>query len=248
MSEYVVYECNPTNCFEFLSDKLFETDNLDAAHIYAYERNQGDGKAYVIWQARLNASRGGYGYENINESSVETVVGPKPELNEKTLRDMMISLAESLGHEPIDLDLASEGVRNLEPSVFYYNLVSPVNTACREVISENLKANPQAYFMFEQFYFVESHIENMIIRLEGTRVCCSDKSSTVIEAILQYLVEDKPIVFNYDAEYTYHLPKKYFVAQEPILEFYFALQELYYGKPVKYLDCLSKMMRNDEPI
>ena len=60
--EYQVYECNPDNEHEFISEPLFESDRLDEAHSWAYRENKASNKATVIYQPKYNYLRGGYGW------------------------------------------------------------------------------------------------------------------------------------------------------------------------------------------
>ena len=76
-AEYVVYQCDPKDQFEFISGPLYQSDNLGMAHKYAYEMFlKHRPKAFVVYQPHKEASRGNYGVkgesdEELNEFAVD---------------------------------------------------------------------------------------------------------------------------------------------------------------------------------
>lgn len=78
-AEYVVYQCDPTDQFEFIGGPLYQTDNLGMAHKYAYEHFlRYRPKAFVVYQPHKEASRGNYGVkgesdEDINEGKIKDI-------------------------------------------------------------------------------------------------------------------------------------------------------------------------------
>lgn len=81
-AEYVVYQCDPKDQFEFIGGPLYQTDNLGMAHKYAYEHFlRYRPKAFVVYQPHKEASRGNYGVkgesdEELNEYG-DTAKGQK---------------------------------------------------------------------------------------------------------------------------------------------------------------------------
>jgi len=64
-AEYVVYQCDPNDEFEFIGGPLYQSDNLGMAHKYAYEHFlRYRPKAFVIYQPHTEASRGHYGVKD----------------------------------------------------------------------------------------------------------------------------------------------------------------------------------------
>lgn len=61
--KYVVYECDPDDEHKFISKIIYQSDILDDVDFVAYEQSKKDGKAYVIFQPKLSAIRGGYGWK-----------------------------------------------------------------------------------------------------------------------------------------------------------------------------------------
>lgn len=82
-AEYVVYQCDPQDQFEFIGKPLYQTDSLGMAHKFAYEYFlRYRPKAFVVYQPHKEASRGNYGVkgesdeleENVAEGSTGTSV------------------------------------------------------------------------------------------------------------------------------------------------------------------------------
>ena len=77
-AEFVVYQCDPTDKWEFMGRPLYQTDNLGMAHKFAYEMYvKYRPKAFIIYQPHAEASRGHYGVKGesdgteVNESVAE---------------------------------------------------------------------------------------------------------------------------------------------------------------------------------
>lgn len=81
-AEYVVYQCDPNDQFEFISRPLYQTDSLGMAHKYAYEMFlKHRPKAFVVYQPHKEASRGNYGVKGESDEVTEgapIVVMPSP--------------------------------------------------------------------------------------------------------------------------------------------------------------------------
>lgn len=70
-AEYVVYQCDPSDQFEFLGRPLYQTDSLPMAHKYAYEMYvKHRPKAFVIYQPHSEASRGNYGVKGESDGDL----------------------------------------------------------------------------------------------------------------------------------------------------------------------------------
>ena len=90
--------------------------------------------------------------------------------------------------------------------------------------------------------FIERHFEQQIVLNEGN-VCCHDKSKTIVNSLLRHFETGEPISFNYEQEYTYHLPETIFTTHSSIINFYRGLKDLFYGKPTKYITCLADIQK-----
>ena len=90
--------------------------------------------------------------------------------------------------------------------------------------------------------FVENQFSKQIKLHEGFS-CSHDKVKTIIKALLRWFEEGREIHFNYEQEYTYHLPTHIFNTHDEVINFFNAIHDLYYGKPDKYLQCLLALAK-----
>lgn len=71
-AEYVVYQCDPKDQFEFIGGPLYQTDSLGMAHKYAYEHFlRYRPRAFVVYQPHTESSRGNYGVKGESDEEVE---------------------------------------------------------------------------------------------------------------------------------------------------------------------------------
>lgn len=98
-----------------------------------------------------------------------------------------------------------------------------------------------AQFLFTQKAFVERQFRWVIEQREGMS-CCADKTRTIMRVIAMHFILGKPIIFNYQQEYTFHLPQLIFRTEEQILEFFTAVRRLHAGRPDAYLACLGRLL------
>jgi hypothetical protein len=83
-AEYVVYQCDPSDQFEFIGGPLYQTDNLGMAHKYAYEKYvKHRPKAFVIYQPHAEASRGNYGVKGQSDGTEDDMTESSDYLDEK---------------------------------------------------------------------------------------------------------------------------------------------------------------------
>lgn len=102
-------------------------------------------------------------------------------------------------------------------------------------------AEHRAQFIILNYNYVENNFNHLFNKIEGL-ACCADKSRTVTRKILHSLVTGNEIVWNYEQEYTYHLPKIIFTTHEEIMEYFEGLYSLYYGNPTQYLTAMQKIL------
>ncbi|MDB4726133.1 hypothetical protein OAF54_01760 [bacterium] len=102
--------------------------------------------------------------------------------------------------------------------------------------------NDDVIFILSHSSFIESNFKNLFEKYEGSS-CCADKSRTIVKSLIHHFVTGEPIRFNYDQEYTYHLPKGMFRVHSEIIGFYKALKALHYGKFDKYITELGSIMQ-----
>jgi hypothetical protein len=135
---------------------------------------------------------------------------------------------------------ALEKVRTSDAEGFFFALLYPLENAIDGLLSSELPGNSKAQFLFSQGQFVERHFEKLFEKHEGS-ACCADKSRTIVRSLLRFLTTGKRIEFNYEAEYTYHLPRRIFRTHEEIVTFYDALLRLYYGRSEPYLEAMRQL-------
>lgn len=122
---------------------------------------------------------------------------------------------------------------------FYFSVLYPIENLI-DGISQQISSCGKTQFILTHSQFIERHFEGLIRQHEGF-ACCADKSRTIMEKLFLAYLNDEEIQFNYDAEYTYHLPKKIFKTHDEIIMFFDGIFALYYGKPKKYLMALQSI-------
>lgn len=143
-----------------------------------------------------------------------------------------------LYHKIID---SSEIKRFDNPEEFFYAVLYPWEKFVGGFLKSSLKANRDVEFIFKHSQYIDRHFCNLFREKEGS-ACCADKSRTIVNRLLEFYTTGKKIDFNYDAEYTYHLPKKIFKNHDQIVEFYEGLKNFLYGNPQKYLEALKVVL------
>lgn len=149
------------------------------------------------------------------------------------------SLVESL---PVMQD-AVKNIKENNCEMFYLSLIYPINKVIDGLLSKEIPQSSEARFLFKNSRFVEDHFEYLIQKFEG-HACCADKSSMIVGSLAKSLKTGTEIVFDYDQEYTYHLPKKIFKTHDEIMRFFKALQSLFYGKSDLYINEISEIYKN----
>lgn len=136
-----------------------------------------------------------------------------------------------------DLPAVQEALTHAENGAverFHFGLMYPLDQHIEGLLRKVFPASREARFIFQNYKFVESHFKSVIERFEGG-ACCADKSRTIVNRLVRHFKSGEEVVFNYDGEYTYHLPKATFVNHAEVIAFYKALESLYYGSPNQYL-------------
>ena len=102
--------------------------------------------------------------------------------------------------------------------------------------------NSETKWLLIHARFVEKHFEQQIVLNEGNE-CCHDKSKTIVKNLIRFYETGQPISFNYEQEYTFHLPETIFTTHSSIINFYQGIKHLFYGKPTKYITCLADIQK-----
>lgn len=99
------------------------------------------------------------------------------------------------------------------------------------------RENSEISFLIKQYDFVYHHLEQLFTKFEG-HACSVDKTRTVLAHLLLNKARGTRVVFDYNGEWTYHLPKKIMTSHDEVIEFFDAMIHLYYGRYEKYLTML----------
>lgn len=128
---------------------------------------------------------------------------------------------------------------------FYFAVLYPFENLMDGFVRSKILDNSDVAFLMLNSQFVERHFEEIIKTKEGWP-CCADKSRTIISSLIKFYSTGEEIKFNYEAEYTYHLPKKVFNNHEHIVAFYEGLKSLFYGKSEKHLKALMLVLNEGD--
>lgn len=128
---------------------------------------------------------------------------------------------------------------------YFFEVIFPYQEINEGLLRLNGIKNEKTIWLLINSDFVENQYKGIIKKIEGWS-CSADKSRTIMKALYEYLENEKPICFDYEAEYTFHLPKKVFNTEKLIVDFFEAIMSLHYGDPNKYLIELATMNLESE--
>lgn len=168
-------------------------------------------------------------------------------MNSESIKNFLEAFSESISKEEVELyksllDKGIGGYNVKNPEDFYYKVLYPFEQFVSGLISHEFSNDSDVNFILLNSDFIEQNFKEIVEKIEGM-ACCVDKSRTILKRLFNFYNSDKTkeIEFNYEAEYTYHLPKKVFTTHEDIINFYQALKFLYYGQSQKYLEEMLKI-------
>lgn len=155
--------------------------------------------------------------------------------------DFLDAFTGQIDKENIELykNLLEKGVvDDIEtPEQFYFAILYPFSQFIDGLIQVELKGDHNVQFIMKCSRFIENNFVKLIETHEGS-ACSADKSRTIMKSLLNFYLKGDKIEFNYEQEYTYHLPKKIFKTHDSIIEFFEALYSLYYGNGDKYIKAM----------
>lgn len=168
-------------------------------------------------------------------------------MNNDVLKNIILSMGDMFDKEKIELyskliDYSCLNNVNLnDVDEFYYSMISPHEDFIEGLLKTELTKNKDVIFIYQNYRFIEHHFIYWFEKIEGSPSCV-DKASAVIKKLLMFYKDDiEKIEFDYDGEYTFHLPKKIFMDHDSIIGFYEGLKRLQYGNPTKYLESLNEI-------
>ena len=124
---------------------------------------------------------------------------------------------------------------------FYFGLIYPFENFLDGLIQAEVSKDRDVRFIMLNSQFIERHYEKLIIKFEGSAYC-ADKSRTIMRNLVMFYKTGEKISFDYNQEYTYHLPKVIFKTHDNIIEFYQAIKDFYYGNSEKYLKAMLNII------
>lgn len=163
-------------------------------------------------------------------------------MQKQDLTNFLDSMIGSLEQEEIDLFkqiIKTSEIDNLKGyEDFYYSVIYPFDKFVNGFIKSKIANNNDVVFIIKNQKYIKNNYTRIIEQKEGVQ-CVADKSRTIIKSLLNYYKNGEEISFDYDQEYTFHLPKEVFKTHDHIIKFYKGLKSLWYGDNRKYLEALS---------
>lgn len=167
------------------------------------------------------------------------------EINNKTMSDFLSCLSDRIGEENKEIfnkiiNLYDHEIDSAES--FYFSKIYAWEKFIDGYLKHSFKNNNTIY-IYKNYYLLYKHLTRLFETHEGS-ACCADKARTILNVLIDYFEENKQIQFNYDSEYTYHLPKLILKNQEDVLEYYDSLIKLFSGNVLAYIEKYNKIIIN----
>ena len=137
---------------------------------------------------------------------------------------------------------AEAALRIYDYEGFGRSYLRPHQDMTEALISKALSENHKLEFILMHQDFVGAHLQHLFETYEG-RACCADKERTVMRALIRSFHKGTEIKFDYDGEYTYHLPSVVLRDHDGIMSYFDSLHQLFYGRPETYIEEISKIIR-----
>lgn len=135
---------------------------------------------------------------------------------------------------------AAEALRKLDYQKFGRSLLHHQRRISETLVEKVLGDNPKLRFLLIQQDFVSRHIQKLFVEIEGYS-CCADKERTIMRALIRHYHNGSRIEFDYEGEYTYHLPSVVLRDHDSIISYFDSLYRLYYGDHKPYLQAMLKI-------
>lgn len=166
-------------------------------------------------------------------------------INDDSIKNVLELLSDSIGKENVEIYkkiIEERGFKNItNTEEFYFGLIYPYEKFLKGLIQTEISRKERIKFLLLHSKFIENQFNKIIVDVEGS-ACSSDKSRTIMKRLYLWFNEDIRIYWDYDGEYTFHLPKKVFTTHDDVVSFYESIENLYYGNYKKYLIELKKIM------
>lgn len=123
---------------------------------------------------------------------------------------------------------------------FYFALVYPFEQVVRGLVDSVVPGSHAAQFLVGHARFVETQFRAVIEKYEGS-ACCADKTGFLMDSLLEFFKTGREVVLDRTQNYTYHLPSKVFQSHAEVLDFFDAVQRLYYGRSEPFIQALARI-------
>lgn len=124
------------------------------------------------------------------------------------------------------------------PEEFYFTVIYPYEKFVRGFIKSEISPSHDIEFCLMHQRYLDRSFCDFFKEYEGF-ACSADKSRTVVKRIVEFFKTGHRIEFDYEQEYTFHLPKKVFKTHDHIMLMYEGLKNLQYGSNKKYIEALK---------
>lgn len=145
------------------------------------------------------------------------------------------------------LQAAEQSVKNGDLEMFWSRLSYPLEQMVDGLLMSALPQSDDAQFLFKEYQFIESHFNEIIKQVEGWPFS-SDKSRTLMNALLKFMLTGTPIEFNYDQKITYHLPRQVFTEHAVIVQFFNGLRALRFGQSKPFIEAIAAAYKSVKPL
>lgn len=168
-------------------------------------------------------------------------------MEKERIKEVLNFMADSIEQRHIDLynklidKKCFDKIEDVED--FYIGLIYPHEQFVSGLIKSEISKNNDVLFILKHSRFIEQNYRYWVEKIEGS-ACCADKTRTILRRLFEFYKNGTKIEFDYNAEYTFHLPKVIFKTHESIVEFYEGVKSLNYGNPTRYLNALKSLIIN----
>lgn len=166
-------------------------------------------------------------------------------MKKQDLTNFLDSMIGSIEQKEIDLFkqiIETNEIKNFENhEEFFYAVLYPFDQFISGFVKSKIANNRDVVFIIKNQNYIEHNYARIIEAKEGS-ACSADKSRTIMKSLINHYKSGQEITFNYEQEYTYHLPKEVFKTHDQIINFYEGLKNLWYGDNRKYLEALTKVL------
>jgi hypothetical protein len=174
--------------------------------------------------------------DNIDKQDFEYIIGSILNSGKKERKEIYLNLKENQ-----TIKEAIELINKKDVDGFYYKILYPFNKFTSGLIESEISAKKEVIFLLKNSEFIENHFSRLFEQIEGV-ACSADKARTIQSALLNFYLTGNEIKFNYNQEYTFHLPKRIFTNHKSIIDFFESLELLFIGYFDNYINELKKIL------